>query len=151
MIPVKQRTVHQGYGDCFAACLASLLELPIEAVPSDTSSSHWNTVTGFLEQFGLDITCHNSGGPIWSDSPWIAFVKSQNYEGVTHAIIMKGSCVLFDPSTKTRHKKGKVMSSTTVIGGYIIRVADFSLLHKLDEYRKRLDSKPEIRQPKEES
>ena len=138
MKPVKQRTVHQGFGDCFAACLASILELPIEAVPSDTSASHQNTVNGFLEQFGLEITCHNSSGPIWSDSPWIAFLKSQNYEGVTHAIIMKGSLVLFDPSTKTRYKTGKGLSSSDVIGGYIIRISDFSKLHLLDDYRARL-------------
>lgn len=144
MKPVRQRTVHQGYGDCFAACLASLLELPIEAVPSDVSSSHWNTVKGFLGQFGLDITYHNAQSPIWSDSPWIAGVKSKNYPGVTHAIIMQGSCVLFDPSTKVRYKTGTgLLGNDTVVGGYIIRVADFSLLHELDKYRNRSTKHPD--------
>lgn len=140
MKPVRQRTVNPQYGDCFPACLASLLELPIEVIPND-HSEYWMQIQRiYLSQFGLEITYHDRKGPIWSESPWIASVKSKNYPNGTHAIIMQDSEVLFDPSTKNRFKKGTyLLGSDVVTGGYIIRVSDFSLIHKLDEYRKRLN------------
>ena len=136
---VKQRTVNKGYGDCFGACLASILELPIEVIPNDHSESWYFIQKTFLNQFGIDMTFHNAQSPIYSDSPWIASVKSMNYDdGTTHAIIMKSSLVLHDPSTKKRYKKGSFLPKDVLIGGYIMRVSDFSLLHKLDEYRNKL-------------
>lgn len=136
---VKQRTVNSQYGDCFAACLASLLELPIEVIPNDHSEEWFTIQKIFLGQFGLSLTYHNAQSPIWDSSPWIASIMSQNYDGVTHAIIMQDGDVLFDPSTKKRHKSGtNLLGEKIVVGGYIMRVSDFSLLHKLDEYRAKL-------------
>lgn len=140
MKKVKQRIVSPRYGDCFGACLASILELPIEVIPNDHSPIWFNIQKMYLNQFGLSLTFHGSKGPIWDDSPWIASVKSKNYEGVTHAIIMQGTEVLFDPSTKDSYKKGTtLLGEDIVIGGYIIRVSDFSRLCKLDEYRSMLN------------
>ncbi len=34
MTPCVQTQTEEGYGDCFAACLASILDLPLEAVPN---------------------------------------------------------------------------------------------------------------------
>ena len=76
-------------------------------------------------------------------------MKSKNYPTWTHAIIMQGHEVLWDPSTKNRYKKGEnlfgavkvtetVSLRNVITGGYIIRVSDFSKLYKLDEYRKNL-------------
>ena len=66
MKPVKQRTVNSQYGDCFGACLASLLELPIEVIPND-HSEYWMAIQRmYLKQFGLEITFHDRSGPIWS-------------------------------------------------------------------------------------
>lgn len=145
MKPVKQRTVNPQYGDCFSACLASLLELPIEVVPNDHSEQWFPIVRLFLSQFGLALSFHNAQSPIWDESPWIASVRSNNFAEVTHAIIMQNGEVLFDPSTKVRHKKGtSLLGSKIVIGGYIMRVSDFSLLHKLKEYRDKLTSKHEV-------
>jgi hypothetical protein len=144
---VKQRIVNSQYGDCFGACLASLLELPIEVIPNDHSPAWFEIQRIFLNQFGLSLTFHNSQSPIWSESPWIASVKSKNYQGVTHAIIVKDSEVLFDPSTKTGYKKGEyLLGEDSVVGGYIMRVSDFSLLHKLDEYRERLFKGGEVKE-----
>jgi len=140
MKPVKQRTVNPQYGDCFPACLASLLELPIEVIPNDHSGTWFQIIRVFLGQFGLSLTFHNSQGPIWSETPWIASVKSKNYQDTTHAIIMQDQEVLFDPSTKTGYKKGtSLLGKGIVLGGYIMRVSDFSLLHKLNEYRLKLN------------
>lgn len=143
---VRQRTVNSQYGDCFAACIASLLELPLEVIPNDHSPSRMAIFSMYLGQFGLELTFHNASGPIWSESPWIASVESSNYEGGSHAILMQGQEVLFDPSTRVGYKKGtNLLGERVVFGGYIIRVSDFSKLHKLDEYRKQLNHTPEMR------
>jgi hypothetical protein len=146
MKPQKQRVVNKGMGDCFAACMASLLELPLAVIPNDHSDSWLWIWEKFLDQFGLELTASNSKGPIYSQFPWIASVVSKNYENTTHAILMhEGARVLFDPSTKKTYKKGeKLLGEKDVIrGGYIIRVSDFSKLHKLQEYRVRLASEPQ--------
>jgi hypothetical protein len=116
--------------------------LPIEVIPNDHSETWWGVQKLFLSQFGLSLSFHNAQSPIWGDSPWIASVRSKNYEGGGHAIIMQGSEVLFDPSTKPGYKKGEyLLGNDIVVGGYIMRVSDFSLLHKLNDYREKLKSK----------
>ncbi len=140
MKKIKQRIVSNIMGDCFAACMASLLELPIEVLPNDHSEAWFSVWEVFLKQFGLEITSDSAKGAIWAIHPWIASVKSQNFENDTHAIIMhNGGIVLFDPSTKKTYKKGmSMLSKDIVIGGYRIEVSDFSKLHKLKQYRDKL-------------
>lgn len=137
----RQRITSPRMGDCFAACMASLLELPLEVLPNDHTDRWWHVWRDFLAQFGLETTYHGSQGAIWACHPWIASVKSKNYSnGTTHAIIMhEGGKVLFDPSTKKRYRKGTYLKGGTVVGGYVITVSDFTLLHKLEEYRRYLD------------
>src|SRR5687767_9076240 len=94
----KQRYVSNKIGDCFGACVASLLELPLAVVPNDHSEQWWFIWRLFLKQFGLEMHWHPRNGPIWQSEYWIASVKSKNFEDSTHAIIMNGSKVEFDPS-----------------------------------------------------
>lgn len=140
MKPQKQKIVNDKYGDCFAACIASILELPIEVVPNDHGPGSHFTRTSFLRQFGLGIECHNPQGPIWKTHPWIASVKSLNYEGGTHAIIMhEGGRVLFDPSTKKCYKKGQLLlGKDIVVAGWDFVITDFSKLDNLRIYKERL-------------
>jgi hypothetical protein len=143
MKPQKQKVVSNKMGDCFSACIASLLELPLEVIPNDHSPMYWAVWRTWLGQFGLELNYRSAKGPIWADHPWIASVKSMNYpDGTTHAILMDGgSKVLFDPSTKKRYRKGThLLGQDVVIGGYIITVSDFTKLHKLQEYREKLTS-----------
>lgn len=144
----KQRIVNNIYGDCFSACLATLLELPIEVVPNDHSEYYFFIYEKFLEQFGIAMNYRDAKGAIWQDHPWIASVKSKNYsDGTTHAIIMENGSVLFDPSTKHIYKKGESLLGKNIVqGGYIFSVSDFSRLHKLKEYRDKLALSPERKQ-----
>jgi hypothetical protein len=45
MIRVKQTKFGPVEGNCFAACIASLLEVPIEEVPIDPSADSWWSTT----------------------------------------------------------------------------------------------------------
>lgn len=138
----KQRISDKGIGDCFPACMATLLELPIEVLPNDHSEAWYGVWEAFLAQFGLSISFESSGGAIWQIHPWIASVNSKNYKNTTHAIIMhEDSKVLFDPSPKKVYKIGEDLLQTDCVrGGYKITVSDFTKLHKLKEYRDKLQS-----------
>lgn len=137
MKPQKQRIVSNVIGDCFPACMATLLELPLEILPNDHSEAWFTIWQAFLGQFGLSIQSSHSQGAIWQSHPWIATVKSKNYKHGLHAIIMhNGGEVLFDPSTKKVYKKGQSLTGKdVVVAGYKIMVSDFTKLHKLKEYR----------------
>jgi len=140
MIPQRQRIVHNKYGDCHAACVASILELPIEVIPNDHSPAHHFVMRSFLGQFGLGLECQNPQGPIWKTHPWIASVKSINYGEGTHAIIMhQGGEVLFDPSTKKRYKKGEsLLGKDVVLAGWDFVITDFSKIGNLQKFREQL-------------
>lgn len=124
-------------GDCYRACMATLLQLPPEVLPNDFSPAHGRIWGVFLEQFGLGLSYDNRADqPIWLSSPWIASVKSLNYEGVTHAILMHGGgIVLHDPSNKKKYKTGEHLHSDKVLSGQHLLVVDAGLLHRLKDYR----------------
>lgn len=139
MKEIKQRIVNGNIGDCFAACMATLLELPIEVLPNDHSPAWFAVWDSFLSQFGLDLSYKGSKEAIWQSYPWIASVKSRNFKNGNHAIIMEGGKVLFDPSTHKIYRKDRFLSGKDIVlGGYIIAVSDFSKLHLLKEYRDKM-------------
>lgn len=134
MIPQKQKVVDKGIGDCFRACMASFLELPNdERLPDGYESVEpWQK---WLAQFGMELSWSHKA--IWRESYWIGSVKSKNYtDGTTHAIIMQGTTVAFDPSTKKRYRKGvDMLQGDAVLGGWWIEVIDPSLLYKFQQYK----------------
>lgn len=140
MRPQKQKIVNNKYGDCFAACIASILELPIEVIPNDHSPNYHFTYTSFLGQFGLTLECDSPKGAIWKPHPWIASVKSLNYSEGIHSIVMHdGGLVLFDPSTKKRYKTGEILlGKNIVVAGWDFAIQDFSKLENLQKYREQL-------------
>lgn len=140
----KQLIVDPEIGDCFRACMATLLQLPPQVLPNDHSQYWWFNWQKYLSQFGLELFTSSASGPIWSQFLWIASVKSLNYENGTHAILMhNGGIVFHDPSTKKRYKTGTdLLGEDSVIGGQRLEVADTGKLHKLEEYRKELIKSP---------
>lgn len=72
MTPVDQRVIDPGVGDCMTACIASLLDLPYEAVPRFREIQNlgeegwWTIYWRFLKKEGYDFvgTFSNSGDPI---------------------------------------------------------------------------------------
>lgn len=136
-----QLSFNKGTGDCFRACLTSLFGIPNE--PEEISglptalheAGEWYRKTwAWLGKYGLEMSYHLANGPIWRNGLWIASVKSLNFEGGTHAIVMHHSDVEHDPSTAKRYEKGTSLfpsQSDAVIGGYMFEVTDPSLLGEL--------------------
>lgn len=142
MIPVKQTITSSASGDCWRACMASILELPIEILPNDHSDAWFLNWKQYLKQFGLGISYYGNPkkDPMWADHHWIASVKSLNYKNTYHAIVMhEGGVVAHDPSIKNAYETGQQMlGSDVVVEGFHLVVRDASKLHLLNEYRERL-------------
>lgn len=126
----KQRIVDSKKGDCFPAAMTSMLGIPYTMdIPVDETWYQW--WHQFLWEYGL--TLRFSQKSCWSEGYWVASVRSLNYPGVaTHAIVMNGSKVAFDPSTRKRYRVGtSLLGKDVVLGGHSLTVIDPSKLYKL--------------------
>lgn len=139
MIKYRQTITDPAIGDCFRACMATLLDLPPQVLPNDFSPSWPSNWQQYLKQFGLALSV--SGRPddaIWLSSPWIASVRSLNFEGALHAILMhQANVVLHDPSNRKRYRTGSRLSFSdgTVQSGQHLIVTDASRLQHLADYQ----------------
>ena len=127
----KQLVVDKEKGDCFRACLTSILELPNDPKLPNCDDIEWlNKWHSFLYDFGLTLAFEQKA--CWRQGYWIASVKSKNYADTTHAIVMQGSKVAFDPSTKKRYRIGKTLLGKDVVqGGYFLEVLDPSKIKRI--------------------
>jgi len=142
MKTVKQTIVDKGNGDCFRACICSLLNIPnCKEVPNPHDDEWWFKWERFFASFGMRIMFDTK--KIWREGYWIASVQSLNFKGVSHAIIMKGCKVFFDPSPKQKYAKGRdlFIESHLVNGGYWIEINDIGKLNKLLDLQKALNAK----------
>lgn len=101
MKPVYQTIMTKERGNCLAACIASLLELPIEAVPNFSERADWfNYVDEFLEQFDLQLvqTKYSRTAEHLMRGYYILSGPSPNIKGVDHVVIGKNGKVVHDPS-----------------------------------------------------
>lgn len=131
----KQLIVDPGKGDCFRACVTSLLGVPNDPLFPNVHDKDWIIKWDkLLYQFGLSLIFDQIA--CWRSGYWIASVKSKNYKNGTHAIIMNGSHVYFDPSTKKRYKENQsLLGENIVSGGWFFEVIDSSKLYKFVEYQ----------------
>jgi len=118
MKPVMQTkftTVDQSvHGNCLAACLASLLEVPLEQVPAleDMGTEWFGVMYEFLNQHGYDYLGTKYTGPSLNPFWWEFLLEAQpgvnGYlivggksprEWVTrgHAVIYKDGAMVHDP------------------------------------------------------
>jgi hypothetical protein len=111
MKPVYQRIIDQERGDCWRCCIASILELPAEAVPNfrETERNDMFAIEKWFQSQGLALlelypryaTDREIGAaniPRWDyicGAYAIASVPSQRFASGTHAVVVQ-----FVPSTK---------------------------------------------------
>lgn len=124
MIPVTQTKVSVNnskgekviYGNCFAACVASLLELPITEVPNietlfDMDMYHQEVLDKWLNHKGYEMSvddrlrCFHPNLPNYIDSPTYReefrdkyyLVSGKSPRGVMHMTIYKNGRMVWDP------------------------------------------------------
>ncbi len=140
MKPVKQKIFGGGNGDCFRACMASMLELPNDERLPHIDEIGWRSDWDkLLKTFGM--TLNHDFQKIWRNGYWIASVPSLNIENGLHAIIMFDSCVAFDPSTKKCYEEGRdlFLEYKMITAGWWLEVSDVRKLKEFYKYRLTLE------------
>jgi hypothetical protein len=133
----KQILVDGENGDCMRACLTTMLDLPNDPnkIPVGGANDFFPKAYKFLGKFGLFINYEQKA--CWRHGYWMASVKSKNYPGGWHAIVMNSSKVAWDPSTKKKYRVGQSLLGEDVVrGGYYLEVVDASKLKNLAIFQK---------------
>ena len=105
MIPIHQTTFggpdSDQIGNCFATCIASILELPLEEVPNFCAATHWRAaMNAWLKlrgQFYMDV---NLPGDLRDDlvSDWGYHVMSgEGPRGLRHSVVGYQGKMVHDP------------------------------------------------------
>lgn len=88
-------------GNCLGACIASLLHVEVDALPGQHHEGWWEDMQAALRKLGVEM-CVVDGEALAGRPPvsgwWIAVVPSRAFEGVRHAVVMRGNRVVHDPS-----------------------------------------------------
>lgn len=143
MIPVDQEIVDPGKGDCLRACYASLLELPLDAVPNFIRHNHnwFNVLAQFLlalkwkldyisGHYYQDETRYYAKCPKKYKRPstryslngfFKATVKSRTFTNVHHAVIIdKTGLVVHDPNPNKLYQDENIIKTNELISWDII-------------------------------
>jgi len=111
-------------GNCFAACIASILELPLDRAPHYVMHEDWwDRVVADLTGLGIDIVPMQGHMGDWITGYWIANVPSLNLppqangEAVGHSVVMRGHEIVWDPSTR---RKREYLRSEDLLEAYIL-------------------------------
>jgi hypothetical protein len=103
MKPVEQTILAPPHGDCFRACIASILELPIEEVPNPHAPEEhwWEAWHEWLVPRGLQLVEWHlpRDQPVYCPlrGYWIATVTSPS-RSCNHCIVMHDDAIAWDPS-----------------------------------------------------
>lgn len=126
----KQKISDKEKGDCFRACLASILEIKNDDSFVVIDTKNWlQPYFNVLGKMGLRLNFDKDA--IWRNGYWIASVPSLNFKNTTHAIVMFGDKVAFDPNIKKKYRKGmNILGKDIVKFGYWVEVSDFGKLKK---------------------
>lgn len=114
MLPVEQPT----WDSCLQACLASVLEWPLEAVPAvDHDCELWfDRYNADLQPAGLRLEIFV---PMRFPGYWIAEVPSLvNAAPGTHVVVMHAGSLVWDPSTRKKYERvdpGAVLSTILMV------------------------------------
>lgn len=102
--------------DCFAACLATCLQVPLDEVPdprlderlragedpAEINRSAWQTLAAWLTGRGLQVVVHDE--PPFEAPRWIGVVRFPGHFN-DHCLVMAGAEVLFDPVDRAQHER----------------------------------------------
>lgn len=145
MIQVDQRNCNQVNGDCMRACIASLLEYPLEAVPNFSEipipSLAMPTLVNYLWTQGYSLGDNMSeidGSGV--DSCWMASVPSRSFSGCSHAVIINHEGkVVHDPNPNRNWLGEEVVESQKAYYIYNISERDSNSQEDFLHFQKTVD------------
>lgn len=116
-------------GDCLPAAIASLLEVPIEAVPIPHSDEvHWWDVTqAAVEAHGYNLVIADA--ECWPWGYWLAAIPSLNLTRLdgtreSHIVVMRGHELVHDPALGHRYKQGTPIEELEIREAYVLAPTD---------------------------
>jgi hypothetical protein len=116
-------------GDCFRACLTSVLGIA-NRLDLPNGKNWFIDWLNWLSQYGISL--HYEGKACWQEGFWIASVPSKNFNNATHSIIMNGQEVYFDPSPKIKYEIGEnLLGKDIVKGGWHLRITNLTKVYGL--------------------
>jgi hypothetical protein len=120
---VEQTRTEQGKGNCFQACLASIFELPLEAVPdwNANGEGRWLSIyDDWLAERGLAMAMVYVQDNAYREFPyngrreviWIGGFKSPRLERGEHACVMVNHKMVWDPHPQRDMGVGELLNCT---------------------------------------
>ena len=101
MKPQQQTTFGSGHGNCFAACIASILEVPLSTVPNFCERKNWREATNdWLTKFGLfyiDVTLPDDARDEMIRYCGHHVISGDGPRGLRHAVVGWQGRMVFDP------------------------------------------------------
>lgn len=100
MIPVEQTRTEKGKGNCWPACIASILECPLENVPDpaddETYGGYLRRVNEWLAPQGLRLR-QFSFYRTDDKPPGYAILGADSPRGGSHAVVILDGEIVWDP------------------------------------------------------
>jgi hypothetical protein len=120
MRPVLQSRPGPG-GDCYAACVASILEIELADVPELVGDRWASALRGWLAARGLCVDFRPGDGHPLADQPdpslGYAIVGQRVLDGSVHAVVCRDGCIVHDPSPRpVGHPRWPVVLWTLIEG-----------------------------------
>jgi hypothetical protein len=119
MTPVLQAKPGPG-GDCFAACLATILDLPLADAPDFRGDGWGRRLNDWLAPRGLAAAFYQGDGrPLSAQArrpPGPAILHHRLRDGSVHAAVCAGGRVIHDPSPRPYCTAAAAVLLWTVIG-----------------------------------
>ena len=98
MVPIKQKNIHDKakgtVGDCFRACICSILEISDEGMPNFAEDETWTTLREWLNGNKLDIYYYDFPKDITNEYYMAVGVSPR---GVLHSVVYKDGKLAHDP------------------------------------------------------
>lgn len=124
MIPVYQSiTKHDPdngqIGDCFRACICSLLELPIEKVPHFATypqDQWWSRVIDYMDAKGYKVFCGFGAQADPKDKALYYIATGTSLRGFLHSVI---------------YREGKLVHDPHPDGGGVVDIVDYMWIERI--------------------
>lgn len=99
MIKVFQTKFGREEGNCYNACIATIMGIELENVPDfGKDSLWWDRAINFFEDFGLHIVRVPAiDGKVEQHDDMYTMVSGMGPRGLRHAVVYKGSKLFHDP------------------------------------------------------